>query len=363
MRLYKALFLLLLMTIACSPGKEKTTHREQLLGRLNGFVADGKIAYGHQDDIVYGHSWKVEDWQNDSLERSDVKDVAGSYPMLLGFDLGGVELGDSCNLDGVPFGLIRKASLKHIERGGIVTYSWHPRNIVTGSDSWDVATPGIVAAALEGGQKHDEFKLWLQRAADFIESLGGDVPVIFRPWHENLGNWFWWGKDHCTPEEYKALYRLTRDYFAGRGLTNILWCYSPNGNAGADGFMSRYPGDDYVDILGIDTYEGLYGGITLEQGAEFYKAEVKQNLTYLQNLAKEHGKLMCFSETGLEGLADGSWWMNVLNPSIQDFPIAYVLTWRNANDKPGHFYAPWKGFEHADDFKAFCEQENIELLY
>lgn len=349
---------------ACTTApKAVETPREQLLGRLNSFVADGKIAYGHQDDIVYGHSWKVEDWQNDSLERSDVKDVTGSFPMLLGFDLGGIELGDSCNLDGVPFGLIRKATLKHIGRGGIVTFSWHPRNIVTGGDAWDVSTPGIVTACLEGGQKQDEFALWLQRTADFIESLGADVPVIFRPWHENLGNWFWWGGNHCTADEYIALYRLTRDYFAGRGLANILWCYSPNGNAGADGFISRYPGDDYVDILGIDTYEGLYGGITLEQGAEYYKAEVNKNLTYLQNLAGEHRKLMCFSETGLEGLPDGTWWTNVLYPSIKDFPIAYVLTWRNAHDKPGHFYAPWKGFEYADDFRAFCEQEKIELLY
>ena len=358
----KKLILLAMAAAACTQApKAVESPKEQLLGCLEGLVAEGKIAYGHQDDIVYGHSWLVTGWGEDALERSDVKDVTGKFPLLLGFDLGGIELADSCNLDGVPFGLIRRASLKHIERGGIVTFSWHPRNIVTGSDAWDVSTPGIVTACLEGGQKHEEFMLWLQRAADFMTSLGGDTPVIIRPWHENLGSWFWWGKDHCTNEEYIALFRQTKDYFDSRGLSNILWCYSPNGNCGADAYMSRYPGDEYVDILGIDTYEGL-GGRPLEEAAAFYRKEVRENLTYLEALAKEHGKLMCFAETGLEGLPDGSWWTESLYPAIKDFPIAYVLTWRNAHDKPGHFYAAWEGFEHAGDFKAFSEKDNILFL-
>ena len=86
-------------------------------------VADaGKVMYGHQDDLSYGHAWKVTDWKNDNLERSDVKDVSGKYPAVLGFDLGGIEVGDTCNLDGVPFGLIRKAALTHRSRGGVVTF-------------------------------------------------------------------------------------------------------------------------------------------------------------------------------------------------------------------------------------------------
>lgn len=360
----RALFMLFatMALVSCGSVGDKPTPKDMLVSRLSSLATSGRIAYGHQDDIVYGHNWKVEDWENDPLERSDVKDVAGKYPVVLGFDLGGIELGDSCNLDGVPFGLIRKASLKHIERGGIVTFSWHPRNIVTGSDSWDISIPGVVTACLEGGQRQEEFALWLQRAADFIESLGSDAAVIFRPWHENLGNWFWWGKDLCSAQEYIALFRQTRSYFDGRGLDNIVWCYSPNGNAGADGYISRYPGDDYVDMLGIDTYEALYGGISIDQGAENYRTEVKANLNYLSALAKEHGKLMCFAETGLEGLPDGTWWTNVLYPSIKDFPISYVLTWRNAHDKPGHFYAPWKDFENSDNFKQFCEKEQIALL-
>ena len=109
---------------------------------------------------------------------------------MVGFDLGGIELGNEANLDGVPFGLMRKAALTHLERGGIVTFSWHPRNPLTGGDAWDISSDQVVRSILPGGEKHAEFTLWLKRAADFIQSLGPGAAVIFRPWHENIGSWF-----------------------------------------------------------------------------------------------------------------------------------------------------------------------------
>ena len=352
-----------LALMACSTGNKKPmeTPKDQLVHQLFSFAENGQIAYGHQDDPCYGHAWCVEDWENDPLERSDVKDVAGKYPMLVGFDLGGIELGASENLDGVPFGLMRKAALKQIERGGIVTFSWHPRNPLTGGDAWDISSDEVVRSVMPGGEKAAEFKLWLQRAADFMESLG-EVAVIFRPWHENLGNWFWWGGRHCSASEYQELYRMTWLYFTKeRGLTNILWCYSPNGNCGPEAYMSRYPGDEFVDILGVDTYEHV-GPDGLEEAGVSFGEEIREQLTYLTAISYEHQKLMCLSETGLEGIPDLAWWTQRLYPAIREFPISYVLTWRNAHDKPGHFYAPWEGFEGAADFKAFSELEKIVFL-
>ena len=181
----------------------------------------GKIQYGHQDDLVYGHSWVVTDLENDPLERSDVRDVAEKYPAIVGFDLGGIELGNACNLDGVPFDLMRRAALKHVERGGTVTFSWHPRNPFTGGDAWDISSSEVVRSVLPGGAKHDEFMVWLQRAGDFLASLDG-APAIFRPWHENIGSWFWWGGRLCTADEYVALFWMTHDYLVKeRGLTNL----------------------------------------------------------------------------------------------------------------------------------------------
>ncbi len=358
----KILILAALALAACSTGNKKPmeTPKDLLVHRLFTYAEKGQIAYGHQDDLAYGHSWCVEDWENDALERSDVKAVTGQYPAMVGFDLGGIELADSCNLDGVPFGLIRKAALTHIERGGMVTFSWHPRNPLTGDSAWDVSSNQVVKAVLPGGEKHAEFMVWLQRAADFVESLG-EVAVIFRPWHENTGNWFWWCQNVCTVQEYRELYRLTWVYFTKeRGLKNILWCYSPNAPFTPD-FMGRYPGDEFVDIIAADLYEFIGPDGVGEGGARF-SAMLKDILTKLAAISMEHHKLTALSETGLEGLSDPAWWTGVLYPAIKEYPISYVLTWRNAWDKPGHFYAPWDGFEGAADFKAFCELDQIVLL-
>ncbi len=357
MRKIMTLCAVLTLCIACAEQEPAS-----LADRLKAAADSGKILYGHQDDLSYGHQWRVSDWSNDPLERSDVKDVTGKYPMVLGFDLGGIELGREANLDNVPFGLIRKAARVHARRGGIVTFSWHPRNPLTGGDAWDVSSDQVVASILPGGSLEEEFGLWMKRLGDFLESLGEDVPVIFRPWHENLGSWFWWGLDLCTEQQYIELFRLVWRYCTQeRGLKNLLWCYSPNGDAGPQAYISRYPGDEFVDILGVDTYEFVGDG-TVEDASRRYVQEIKVNLTYLQELASAHGKLMCLSETGLEGLVEPAWWTGILEPAIRNFPICYVLTWRNADDRPEHFYAAWKGFEYEADMKAFSELDNIVFL-
>ena len=350
------------MCVGCGPRDKKPmeTPKDELVHRLFTYAEEGKIAYGHQDDLFYGHNWLVTDAENDPLERSDVKDVTGKYPVILGCDLGGIELGADKNLDGVPFDLMRRAAQKQVERGGIVTFSWHPRNPLTGGDAWDVSSDQVVKSILKGGEKEREFRTWLSRVADFIESLG--VPVIFRPWHENLGSWFWWGGKLCSAQEYQELYRMTWLYLTkDRGLTNILWCYSPNGDVKPEEYMSRYPGDEFVDILGVDSYEYV-GNDTVADASARFKGELRRILTFLTALSYEHQKLMCLSETGLEGLVDPTWWTETVYPVVKDFSISYILTWRNAHDKPGHFYAAWKGFEYENDMKAFSELENILFL-
>ncbi|MCR5709681.1 MAG: beta-mannosidase [Bacteroidales bacterium] len=330
-------------------------------GREPMTLVPGKILYGHQDDLVYGHSWCVSDISGDPLERSDVKDVTGHYPAMVGFDLGGIELGEANNLDGVPFELMRRAAIAHSERGGVVTFSWHPRNPLTGGDAWDVSSDEVVWSILPGGDLHPEFMLWLKRAADFIESLGG-IPVIFRPWHENSGSWFWWGWKLCSASEYKTLYRMTWTYFTlERGLDNVQWCYSPNGPFSEADFLARYPGDDCIDFLGGDLYE-FAGPDGLASSGRRFSSQLKDMLAVLKKIAQEHGKSFCLSETGLEGLSDPQWWTGVLYPAIKDSGISYVLTWRNAHDQPGHFFAPWKGFENSEDFKLFAEKEDIVML-
>lgn len=336
------------------------TPADALIEDLNALVEQEKIMYGHQDDLMYGHDWKLEDDAAD-FSRSDVEAVSDKYPAVFGMDLGGIELRWSHNLDKNDFDNMRASAVAHHERGGIVTFSWHPRNPLTGGDAWDVSSDKVVASILPGGEKHEYFMGWLKNAADFMASIktadGDLVPVIWRPWHEHTGSWFWWGQKLCTTEQYKALWRMTYDYMVNeRGMTNLVWAYSPGAGelSSPEAFAERYPGDDIIDLVGFDCYHS--------GSREDYMSKMKNALDITVDFAREHGKLAAVTETGHEGLKDPKWWTEVLYPAIKDYPVSYVLTWRNACDQPTHYYAPFPGQESAEDFKTFAELPQIIML-
>ena len=351
-----------LAIVSCVSDKSVQTPGDALLERLSAQIEDGKIMFGHQDDLMYGHSWKIED-DADIFVQSDVKASCGKYPVVYGMDLGGIELQSPANLDNNYFDNMRKSAIAHHERGGITTFSWHPRNPLTGGDAWDVTSDQVVASILPGGEKHELFMGWLANAADFMESIktadGQPIPLIFRPWHEHTGSWFWWGQRLCTTEQYKALWQMTYDYMVGeRGMTQLVWSYSPGAGelTSAEVFGERYPGDEIIDMVGFDCYA--------RADRESYFASMKNALDITKAFADEHGKLMAVTETGYEGVKDPAWWTQVLYPAIKDYPVSYVLVWRNACEPhmQHHFYAPYPGHISADDFKAFAGLSDMLFL-
>lgn len=330
-----------------------------LMARLQDNIDKGVMMYGHQDDLMYGHTWRVDQDESEFL-RSDVMEVCGKYPAVYGLDLGGIELGSEQNLDDNYFAAMRASAIAHHQRGGVVTFSWHPRNPLTAGDAWDVSSKEVVASILEGGSRHDLFIGWLGRVADYIESFktsdGQMVPIIFRPWHEHTGSWFWWGRDLCSVEEYKALWKMTFDYLSGeRGLRNLIWSYSPGaGGVTEEIYMERWPGDEMVDMIGIDCYQ--------YSTSEVFIADLANALDIMKKISAEHGKMMAVTEAGYEGIPQADWWTGTLYEALKDYPLSYVLTWRNACDKPEHFYAPFPGHLSADDFKAFAAMPGVGMI-
>jgi mannan endo-1,4-beta-mannosidase len=345
-----------------SPKESDQTPADTLRDRLAALVEEGKIMFGHQDDYMYGHSWRLV---ADATEyvQSDVFASCGQYPAVYGMDLGGIEMDWPSNLDSNPFDHMRASAVAHHERGGVITFSWHPRNPLTGGDAWDVSSDQVVASILPGGEKHELFMTWLSKAADFMGSIktadGELVPVIFRPWHEHTGSWFWWGQKLCTTEQYKTLWKLTYDYMmVERGMTNLLWAYSPGAGElkSPEVFGERYPGDDIIDMVGFDCYQYA--------GNEVYMADLKNALDITAAFAAEHGKLMAITETGYEGVKDAKWWTEVLYPVMKDYPVSYVLLWRNAceDNMQHHFYAPFPGHESVEDFRTFVTLKQMMLI-
>lgn len=323
-----------------------TTATVKLLASMKKMSEQG-IMFGHQDDLAYGTTWIYPSGE------SDVKSVAGDYPALFGMDMGHMEHGSPVNLDSVPFEDMRAFVRAIDSMGGIITFSWHLDNPLTGGNAWDVSDKNTVASVLPGGKQNEMYCQWLDRLAEWFlslkESNGDPVPVIFRPFHEHTGSWFWWGQTLCTADQYKGLWRFTVDYLRNtKGVHNLLYAYSTSGDISDSGqYLERYPGDDYVDILGFDYYQDN------SQGGGRYITEVNSLLGLLTEIAGQHGKLPALTETGLESVSDPQWWTGTLWPAVRDHRISYLLVWRNAHNRPGHYYAPFPGQQSADDFVTF----------
>ncbi|MCC8072310.1 MAG: glycoside hydrolase family 26 protein [Bacteroidales bacterium] len=319
---------------------------QQLIQRLNTLSERQLTAFGHEDDPVYGHAWVGDEG------RSDVLEIVGEYPAVMGWDMGGIEIGDSLNLDGVSFERMRREAIAQDARGGINAYNWHPRNPVNGNDSWTTADTTIVSQMVHNPEVAAAYRQQLLTLASYFNSLqradGSKIGIIFRPWHEHTGNWFFWGTPNCSAADYQALWTEMRRVFDEQGVNNVVWAYSPDRVADDAAYMERYPGDEYVDILGADIYH--YGG---EKGIEGYQRDAKRALSIARAEAQKRGKIAAFTETGLESIPIANWWTEVLLPVVKEEPVAYVVVWRNAHDKPNHFYGPWKGHASEDNFRAF----------
>lgn len=344
----------------------RTQRTENLLAKLKEISVQGYM-FGHQDSPMYGIGWV-----GDSV-RSDIKSVCNDFPAVMGFDLGHIELGDSVNLDGVPFDKMRQQIINQYDRGGMVTVSWHLDNPLTGGTAWvkpDSLTAQekqTVASVLEGGKMHDKFLEWVDKVADFMNSLvtpyGVKVPVLFRPWHEHNGSWFWWGQNLCTAEQYRALWKMTVDRLKEKDVTNVLLAYSPGamGEAKQETYMERYPGDDIVDLMGLDIYCNAEDGDSTALGK--FASDLDQWLGVVCGEAKMHSKPAAVTETGYRGLPTDNWWTHTLAPVLDSHPVSYVLVWRNAHDKQGEFFAPYPGQRSAEDFVRFYNDRKSLFLH
>jgi mannan endo-1,4-beta-mannosidase len=326
--------------------------------------------FGQQDALAYGFAW---DGIAEAPEpRSDVKDVTGEHPAVVGWDLGGLELGKENNLDGVNFLKMRNGIQQIYKRGGINTISWHMRNPVSGGDHAD-KTPAV-KEILPGGSKHELFKARLDALALFNEKIKvGDtyIPIIFRPWHEHNGEWFWWGKGNASEDDYIALWRFTIDYLRNqKHIHNFIIASSPDRsridlNHFERDYLYAYPGDAYVDIMGLDNYWDL-GHPANKAGAAEQLVNFSQSLAGVVAIANSHKKLAALTECGSEAIPNPHFWTQILLKGMtadeQTRQMVYVMLWRNATNggHNGHnFYTPYPGHPSATDFIQFKQNDFV----
>jgi len=314
-----------------------------------------KILFGHQDDPAYGVGWKYE------TGRSDIRDLTGEFPAVYGFDLGGIERGQDHNLDGVPFAKTRQFIREAYSRGGVITLSWHLNNPLSGGTAWD-NKPGAVASILPGGEKNMLYTQWLDRVADFLGELKGSkgesIPVVLRLFHELNGGWFWWGKNQCSPEEIRRLWQFTIHYLKDqKKIHHLLFAFNTDRFSSAAEWMERYPGDEWIDIVGFDIYQAN----DIKENAAF-TAFFEKDLRMLDSIAMDHRKIPALTEFGYNEVPDSNWWTNIFLPVIEKHNVVYALAWRNAGaheNGKAEFYTPYKGQGSSADFKKMYRSGKI----
>ncbi|WP_246062914.1 glycosyl hydrolase [Paenibacillus ehimensis] len=315
--------------------KHATAETRSLFAYLKD-IRGKEILFGQQHATTEGLSITAKDGT-----QSDVLNAVGDLPGLFGWDTLSLEGHEKPGAGGAPMGqnrdkLIAVMKLAYKE-GGVLTLSSHMPNFVTGGSFYD--TKGnVLSHILPGGDKNSDFNRFLDMIADFANHLkdesGRAIPVIFRPFHEQNGGWFWWGAPYRTKEQYIQIYRYTVEYLRDKkGVHNFLYAFSPgspfNGTEAA--FLETYPGDDYVDILGFDTY---YDGTS----AGWFDTVVN-DAKLISRLADRKGKIAAFTEFGYSGVKqtgakDLQFYTKLIGAlkSDQDAKrMAYMQTWANFN--------------------------------
>jgi mannan endo-1,4-beta-mannosidase len=185
----------------------------------------------------------------------------GKYPAVFGQDFGFDHPGA---WDGINFrqNIVDEAIRRHHE-GFVITLMWHAvrpieeepvtfaeciQGKVSDAEWLDLITPGT--------RIHERWKCQVDVIAWFLRQLrDAGVPVLWRPYHEMNGGWFWWGKKK-GPQGYRQLYRQLYERFSVfHGLNNLLWVFNANElNVNVDPYADFYPGADVVDVLATDVY-------------------------------------------------------------------------------------------------------------
>ena len=348
---------------------------EKLLAILRDYSESDQILFGQQNAGHIGVSINAVDGS-----ESDCKNLCGSHPAIVG-----VDTLSFLGYEGKMNDLIMV--VRNMRRQGlIITLSSHMPNFSLGGEEFYDYSPNITDGdcgrrIMPGGDLNAKYCRFLDMIAEFasacVDVEGEKIPMIFRPFHECNGSWFWWGKDFLTDEEYIDLFRYTVDYLLGeKGVDNLAVCYSPNGViANEKEFLARYPGDEYVDILGLDLYHDKP-----HKGDGFHH-KLSTSLDVIYNIANARGKISALTEIGYRSLETENGYFEGLAPAgntIKDWftstldtitsteggrRIAYMLVWANFSDT--QFWLPFvtDDFRHemCDDFIKFAEDKRIKM--
>ncbi len=173
-------------------------------------------------------------------EMDYISECSGKLPAIRGLDY------MNADFEGVN----QRAERWH-EKGGIVTICWHTGINGRGYQESKDDEPDFDKLFDESTEEHKNMMAnWDKAASALAELQEKGIPVLWRPFHEFDGHWFWWSKG--GKDNFIRLWQMMYDKFTNEyKLNNLIWVLGYTGDV-KDGW---YPGDEYCDIIGSDTYD------------------------------------------------------------------------------------------------------------
>lgn len=190
-------------------------------------------------------------------ELQHIQEMTGKLPVLCGFELLSYSPNireENCDEEALAEICANRGTLQRAyewaARGGIVTFTWHWYSPIGGRDKsfYSKNTDFDPAKVLEEGTpERTAFYADMDAIAELLRGFQDKkIPILWRPFHEAHGDWFWWGRrgHQVAKELWRLMYRYYTDV---KHLNNLIWVWNSPEPAG-------YVGDDYCDIVSADWY-------------------------------------------------------------------------------------------------------------
>ena len=319
------------LLLSCGPKKSYdkigsnglTTRTENLQANLLSYEEHGAML-GQMYATAEGIGW-----QGDSC-HSDLHEVTGDHPAVVGYELAGIESGKARNVDNIDTTLIRRTAIDFMQRQGLAIMLW------------TVPNPGDNPAE-SGSAANERLRAWTLRIASFIASLhdeyGIKLPVLMYVYPLGTGQWY----DRLSVDEYRKLYAQTIDWMRDEGeTTNVVFGYSNASVSGsAEQFMERCPEDD------IDCVQLAYLSSDSVSYAKSLLRMARQLSAYCSSNMKPFGVY-----TGLKAMGhDAEFWSKAILPVVEQCRLSYLMLGRNHGDfQQAGYYGPYPGNNTAGDF-------------
>ncbi|MEM6655306.1 MAG: glycosyl hydrolase [Planctomycetota bacterium] len=300
-------------------------------------AAKQHLLYGQYSPFTRGKH-VVED--RPSVDVSDCHTLVGAHPAVVEFGLHKTE----------NYAFWRRAIPELHKRGILISLSSHSRNpdltIPYNHSHMDNRGDPVRKVLDRTSSDHRAYIELLNGYGNFIRSLrdeaGRPIPVFLRMYHEHSGHWFWWGSKTCTPEEFNALWRMTADHFRNTmGLHNLILVISPSKPETTDKFLERFPGQDYVDVYGFDSY-----------ASERLPELLLSCSRVVADLARKDQKVAAITEFGVKGglsaTTDPRFYSRMFLDELKSDPlaseVAYALTWFGREPRVDDTTGNWSAY-------------------